>query len=521
MRRRRERLLLAFSISAFLGVAALFASLLWYLWRESVRSEEQLVGGLAATLGERAEGMLRDTRDLLMQFEGLPQDRCSTGHLQALQQAAMSRPHIRAIGFWRANERLCGVGFLQAQALRPPRADRIYDSGVIAWWPSAQTAVGGVQLFLMRFGDHDVAFDPRGLIDVGPLQNRQAGLWVEGLPLVRFPSEAELPVPDSVTVGLTLDRTRGVAVSRFSRGGEFAIEIVAIEPLESFWGRHARSLAIGSGIGLVLLGLFVYALLRYTRHRLSMATQLRQALRRGRIHARYQPVVDLQSGKCVGAEALARWYHERGELIPPDEFIPLAEREGMMPEVTLAILNRPLRELRQLLLAHPRLSINLNVSPEDLRAEHFVEGLAGAIAASGLPEQSIKLEITERALVNTDLARAIIHKLRSRGHEVAVDDFGTGFSSLSYLSTFELDWLKIDKSFVDAIGTGAATSHVIVHVIEMARSLGLRTVAEGVETEEQVQWLREHGVDLGQGFYFSAPLTAEAFAEYVGLKGAP
>lgn len=521
MRRQRERFLLFFSITAFLGVAALFASLLWYLWRESVRSEEQVVGGLAATLGERAEGMIKDTRDLLMQFEALPQERCSTGHLQALQQAAMSRPHIRAIGYWRAADRLCGVGFLQAQALRPTRADKIYDSGVIAWWPGAQTTVGGVQLFLMRFGDHDVALDPRGLIDVGPLQDRQAGLWVEGLPLVRFPNDATLPSPGMLPVGLTLDRDRGVAVSRFSRGGEFAIEIVAIEPLESFWGRYARYLAIGSGLGLVLLGVFVYALLRYTRHRLSMATQLRKALRRGRIHARYQPVVDLRTDKCVGAEILARWHHDRGEVISPDEFIPLAEREGMMPAVTMSILGRPLRELKQLLRAHPELSLNLNVSPEDLRAEQFVEGLAQAIAESGLPERSIKLEITERALVNTDLARSIIRKLRARGHEVAVDDFGTGFSSLSYLSSFELDWLKIDKSFVDAIGTGAATSHVIVHVIEMARSLGLRTVAEGVETAEQVQWLTEHGVDLGQGFYFSPPLTAEAFAEYVSLKGSP
>jgi sensor c-di-GMP phosphodiesterase-like protein len=191
-----------------------------------------------------------------------------------------------------------------------------------------------------------------------------------------------------------------------------------------------------------------------------------------------------------------------------------------MADVTLSMLSAPLRELRELLFARGDLSINLNVSPEDLRSERFAGALETAMQRSGLPPRAIKLEITERALVNTETARTMIRRFRERGHEVAVDDFGTGFSSLSYLSTFELDWLKIDKSFVDAIGTGAATSEVIVHVIEMARSLGLRTVAEGVETEEQVEWLMAHGVELGQGFYFSAPLSGDAFAEYVRQRAA-
>lgn len=518
MRRKREKILLGISLSAFAGVAALFASLMWYLSQESVRAEEQLVGGLAAQLGERAEAMILDARTLLREFERLPHRRCSPAHLRALQEVAISRPHIRAIGYWSAVERRCGVGFMETSPLRPPRADRIYESGVIAWWPSPQTQVGGVQLFLMRFGDHDVAIDPRGLLDVGPMQHRQAGLWVENLLLARFPAGVVLPHPDSLAVGLTLDRTAGSAISRFSRAGEIPIEIVAIEPLDSFWGRYLRTLAIGSAVGLILLAAFVYGILRYTRHRLSMGTLLRQALAKGRIQPQYQPVVDLRSGKVVGAEALARWTLEGGETVSPEIFIPLAEREGMIPDVTLAILQAPLRELRSLLLEREELSINLNVSPEDLRSDRFVRSLEMALQESEMPTRCIKLEITERALVNTDVGRAMIQKLRERGHEVAVDDFGTGFSSLSYLSTFELDWLKIDKSFVDAIGTGAATSHVIVHVIEMARSLGLRTVAEGVETEEQVNWLIEHGVTLGQGYYYSAPLSARAFAEFARAK---
>lgn len=511
------------SIAAFTGIAVLFGTVVLYLWRESVIAEEALVRGLATSLGERTEAMILDTKTLLQRFDELPQARCSSAHLRAMQNAAISRPYIRAIGHWRANRRLCSVGFLQASALRPRNADKIYDSGVIAWWPTASTEVGGVRLFLMRFGDHDAAIDPRGLLDIGPLQHRQAGLWVENLRLTAQPADADLPQPSTLRIGLTLDRKGGRAISRFSRSsrsGVLPIEVVAIEPLESFFGRYAVTLAVGTTVGLLLLGAWLYALARYTRHRLSMSTLLRHALASGRIVAHYQPVVELKSGRCVGAEALARWTMEGGEAVRPDLFIPVAERDGLITDLTLAMLAAPLRDLRALLVGGAPISININISPEDLTSDRFAQAMQDALAESGVPSAAIKLEITERGLVNTDAARLMIHHLRERGHEVAVDDFGTGFSSLSYLASFELDVLKIDKSFVDAIGTGAATSHVIIHVIEMAQSLGLRTVAEGVETEEQRQWLVEHGVDFGQGYFYSVPLSAEAFAEFVRKRPA-
>ena len=187
----------------------------------------------------------------------------------------------------------------------------------------------------------------------------------------------------------------------------------------------------------------------------------------------------------------------------------------MGAEISLSILTAVFRDLGGVLAGSTRLGINVNLMPEDLTSDRFALALEQGLKRGELGASAIKLEITERALINTDSSRAMIKRLRSLGHEVAVDDFGTGYSSLSYLSSFELDVLKIDKSFVDAIGTGAATSHVIVHVIEMARSLGLRTVAEGVETNEQREWLIEHGVDYAQGFFYSRPLDAEDFVKFV------
>jgi sensor c-di-GMP phosphodiesterase-like protein len=500
---------------AVLGTAALAAALLALLWTESYDAERERAGNLANTLGERTEAILIDTRDLLGGLDLVATPPCSPEHLQAMQEAAATRPHLRALGYWRASERVCGVGFVASDGLRPPRADRIYDSGVIAWWPGPHTEVGGVPLFLMRFGQHDAAIDPRLLIDDGTLDDRRAALWVEGLRMVTAPSNAELPEPQTLPQGLQVDTVGQRLLSRFSHNAVFPIDVVAVEPLASFWSRQRTLLAVGSSLALLLLGAWLLMLQRVTRRRLSPEAELRRALQEGRIVAHYQPVIEFSSGRCIGAEALARWEHEDGRLLAPDRFLPLAEQCGLTPAITAAILEAILQDLPELLEVAPQTTINLNLAPQDLEDNAFERLLIAGLQRSGLPPAAIKLEITERGLVNSDSARALIRGFRGNGHQVAVDDFGTGYSSLSYLQSFELDILKIDKTFVDAIGTEAATSQVIVHVIEMAHALGLELVAEGVEWPAQAEWLVEHGVRFGQGYLYSAALPARDFHQFL------
>ena len=513
--RRRAKIMVWSALAAFVGVALLFVSITWFLWKDSMASEAAYAGGLAASLGQSIEHSILDARNMLTELDELQSPPCSTEHLQAMQDAAISRPYIRAIGYWRATERLCSVGLLAQEGLKPAHADHIYDSGVIAWWPSAQTQVGGVQLFLMRYGAHDVAIDPRLLLDFGPMQHRQAVLWVEKLRMSGFPWDVTLPAPDSQPIGVTVDRAHGQVISRFSRNEILPIDVVAMEPIDNFWSRHAQSLAVGGGLGLLLMIGWICLILSFSRYQLSMVAQLRKALAAGRIRVQYQPVMELASGRCVGAEALARWNRRSGESVSPDVFIPVAEEAGLIQEVTLAVLKIAVRDMKSLIAEFPGMSVNLNLAGDDLKNDRIGRELARSLAAAHLSTGTIKLEITERALINTDVSRSLIRDFRSRGHQVAVDDFGTGYSSLSYLQSFELDVLKIDKSFVDAIGTQAATSQVIIHVIEMAKSLGLDTVAEGVETPEQMDWLIEHGVSFGQGFLFSKPLSIGDFLEFV------
>ncbi len=512
---RRDRILLFFTLAAFAGAIGLFLQIVWLLWQESVSAEEARVAALARQLGERAEQIIVEARDMLDRFNNSDYERCSPAHIEAMHQAAIDRPHIRAIGYWRAAERVCGVGFIQAVELKPSRADRIYDSGVIAWWPSAQTDIGGVQLFLMRYGDHDIALDPRMLLQAPAEEGRQAGLWVEDLPMANTGSLAEIPSPREVPEGLTLDSSNSRVVSRFTLGEIFPMDIVAVETIERFWRRYLPALAIAAGIGLALGAVWIWLVMRYSRHRMSLAKELRDALARGRITAHYQPIIELRTGRCVGAEALARWTRADGDMVRPDVFIPLAEQHGLVPEITMAVLSTTLRDLGDVLQDHPLLKININLAPEDLSDESFKKRLRHLLANASVAPQCIKLEITERAMVNSDRSRQQISELRERGHEIAVDDFGTGYSSLAYLQTFELDTLKIDKTFVDAIGTEAVTHHVVGHVIDMARSLRLDTVAEGIESEHQAQWLIAQGVAYGQGYHYSRPIPAQPFRSFL------
>jgi sensor c-di-GMP phosphodiesterase-like protein len=508
---KRERAFVGFSTAALSGAVLLFGLITWLLWVESIETEEERVAGLARDLGQNTEEIIVDARNMLEAFNKLGVGRCSDAHLSIMHEAAIAKPYIRAIGYWRAAQRLCGVGFIQAVELKPSRADRIYDSGVIAWWPSSQTAVSGVPLFLMRYGDHDIAIDPRMLLEPKLVQDRQAGLWVEGLPMATTAGDSDIPSPDSVPIGLTVDTENNRLVSRFALGTIFPIDIVAVDTIDRFWSRYGPILMTAAGLGLMLAIIWIYLVLRYSRHRLSLSTELREAVRGGRVLAYYQPVIELSSGRCVGAEALARWIREDGEMVRPDIFIPLAEQAGLVPEITLAIVTATLQDLGKLLKEHPELCININLAPEDLTSVSFSSALSRSLDTTGVAPASIKLEITERAMVDTEASRQIIRNFRMRGHQIAVDDFGTGYSSLAYLQALELDTLKIDKSFVDAIGTEAVTNHVIGHVIEMAKSLELDMVAEGIETTKQANWLIEQGVEYGQGFFYSRPLPASDF----------
>ncbi|MGH3744298.1 MAG: putative bifunctional diguanylate cyclase/phosphodiesterase, partial [Mycobacteriales bacterium] len=245
--------------------------------------------------------------------------------------------------------------------------------------------------------------------------------------------------------------------------------------------------------------------------RLRMRADLERAVTRGEFVVHYQPIVDLDTERLVGVEALVRWQDPERGLVPPLDFIPLAEETGLIVPIGRWVLRQACQQARLWQNRYPKipgLYMSVNLSARQLDAPGLIEDVQRALDESGLPAQSLTVEVTESLLmVNLESAAARLTELRALGVRVAIDDFGTGYSSLSYLERLPVDVLKIDRSFVSQLGSAGDDPVLVRAIAEIAQALHLGVVAEGVELPEQVAELRALQCGLAQGFYFARPLT--------------
>ncbi|PWW44379.1 sensor domain-containing protein [Melaminivora alkalimesophila] len=249
------------------------------------------------------------------------------------------------------------------------------------------------------------------------------------------------------------------------------------------------------------------------RERLEMEARLRAALAQGHLQLFYQPQVEIASGRIVGAEALVRWLDPDEGLIPPARFIPVAEMSGVIGALGQWVMREACRQGQQWRAAGlPELRIAVNVSPREFHLTDVAACAAQALQDSGFPARCLELELTEGALAERpEEARQTLLRLQEVGVHIAVDDFGTGYSSLAHLKRFPIDVLKIDQGFTRDVPHSADDMAISAAIIAMGQRLGLRVLAEGVETAQQLQFLREHGCDLYQGYLCSRPLPAQEF----------
>jgi diguanylate cyclase (GGDEF)-like protein len=248
----------------------------------------------------------------------------------------------------------------------------------------------------------------------------------------------------------------------------------------------------------------------YTSDRQSLEGGLHRAIERHEFVLHYQPIVRLDSTDPTGVEALVRWCHPDRGLVLPAEFVPIAEESGFIAAIGRWVLHEACRQSREWRLAGlPPLRIAINISTVELRANGFVESVGGILEEHGLMPGDLELELTETFLMrDSNSTAAVLRSLSSLGVRIALDDFGTGYSSFSHLKRFPIDTLKIDRSFVHSLATDAADASIVSAMIGMGKGLGIRVVAEGVETQEQLALLRKQGCLEGQGYYFARPVSA-------------
>jgi len=250
--------------------------------------------------------------------------------------------------------------------------------------------------------------------------------------------------------------------------------------------------------------------------RLSMESALFHATEHDELRLHFQPLISAKTGRIVGAEALVRWQHPEFGLVPPGVFIPLAERTGVIDEIGDWVLFTACRQMVEWRAAGLHgMSMSVNISGRQFSGDALAGTVARALQETGLPPALLELELTETLLMeNTEHSQATTRRLKELGVSIALDDFGIGYSSLSYLQQFTLDTLKIDRAFTSEMLASKRSEAIVRATFDIARALNFRTVAEGIETRPQATFLAELGCDVFQGFYFAKPMPAREFLAF-------
>ncbi|GAB5100253.1 EAL domain-containing protein [Caballeronia sp. GAWG1-1] len=516
-----QRGALAALLIVIVVTAALAPAGIGFLLAERSRRQErvELLNTAAAAALFRAEDVTRRLSGALGEIGKVSATPCSTIYLHELRRIALTHTQVRDAGAydhdgrWQCSSLLGAVSAGTLEGLTLPAPDWRSRDGVSAWYALSRLPGGKESLVMGRDGFY-VAADPSLYLDGRDNASAPASLAVINTEASRV--IARTPATDTAAI-LAVYRTPSPGPDCASwvvrRSVSLPLAVVVSAPHQTFRQRVSTLpwgwLLGGMGAGLACAGWAAWFIVR----RLSPRGQLSDAVRRHQFIVAYQPIVDLTTRRCVGAEALVRWKHH-DRIVRPDHFIPLAEHGGLIQAITDQVLDTVLFELGEFLKRYRDYYVSVNLSVPDLTTHRFLDVLRPAVARVGVRPQQIRIEATERSFLDAAAAKEVISAFRDAGHAVYLDDFGTGYSSLSHLQNFRVDGLKIDKSFVDTIGQDAASSSVASHIVDMAETLDVQVIAEGIEREEQAAYLQARGAKFGQGWLFSPPLSAAEFIRY-------
>ena len=281
-----------------------------------------------------------------------------------------------------------------------------------------------------------------------------------------------------------------------------------------------REVAVIIPITCLMSGLLTYVFIRQVQQASVLDYELKLGLAQNEFELHYQPIVDLRTRQCVGAEALIRWHHPQQGMIYPSLFIPIAEQTGFIIPMTEWIIKKVIQDWATLYTQSCHLYISINISPSHLDTGDVKKLIQSLQDVNNRSNANIVFEITENKLVENwaTAAQDVIARLKQRGIRFAIDDFGTGYSNISYLQMFDADYLKLDQVFIKKLDQDQISRQIIDSLIDLSNKLGLATIAEGIETEAQLDYLVDQGVRYGQGWLFSRPLPLEDFQNFLRLQ---
>ena len=309
--------------------------------------------------------------------------------------------------------------------------------------------------------------------------------------------------------GLSIDIGASIGIALYPGHGEGAVTLIQHADTAMYKAKETKNSVV------------VYSSIydQYSTERLTLMGELRHAIDEGQLFLLYQPKIDIRTGRAIGVEALVRWQHPKHGVIPPDQFIALAEHTGSIKQLTFWVIKEALRQSRGWQQAGIELSVAVNLSVRNLQTPQLLDHIRGMLSTWGVASSSLRLEITESIIMaDPVLAMEVIKQLTEMGIKFSIDDFGTGYSSLSYLQRLPVDELKIDKSFVMNMIKDANSNAIVGSIIELGHSLGLKVVAEGVESKEILDRLALAGWDIAQGYFFSKPIPHAEITAWLDKK---
>lgn len=481
----------------------------------TIRVKQKHVSDYARWIAVRMDRTFDDAKQALVRVEAEGKADCSPEHLTQMGQIVLDADSIQDIGFFRDGELVCTNLGVFPTPIPPKEADMDVGEGYSLTFAVEPKLFRAKPLIELRRGNYGVLIRPGRLIDLVADTSMTLGVATNQGQVL----ELSGTVTPELIRRLLSDQSAGID-DQYIFASRRAAGLVTFAIVDRDQERNAATsdwrdiLPLSLAISLALIGIVIWV----SRQQLSPEKTLELAIRKREFVVHYQPIVELGTRRCVAAEALVRWRQRDGGIVNPELFIPLAEATGLISQLTDLVMEMVMEDMGPLLRNDGQFHISVNIPAADMESGRFLSGLAAAVKKAGISPSQVWLEVTERGFINAAAATSAIETARTAGYQITIDDFGTGYSSLSLLEGLALDALKIDKSFVDAIGREAVKSVVTPHIIAMAHELKLCMIAEGIETLEQEAFLKDANVQFGQGWLYAKALPFEQFQAFYRRK---